>query len=62
MTTASHGTDQLVVQRLLSAKTLSQSRTALMASWVVVFFQFALFLSIGTLLYVYYQDAHLAPP
>jgi SSS family transporter len=61
LTTASHGTDQLVVQRLLSAKTLSQSRTALMASWVVVFFQFALFLSIGTLLYVYYQDAHLAP-
>lgn len=62
LTTASHGTDQLVVQRLLSAKTLSQSRTALMASWVVVFFQFALFLSIGTLLYVYYQDAHLAAP
>jgi SSS family transporter len=62
LTTASHGTDQLVVQRLLSAKTLSQSRAALMASWVVVFFQFVLFLSIGTLLYVYYQDAHLAAP
>jgi solute:Na+ symporter, SSS family len=62
LTTASHGTDQLVVQRLLSAKTLSQSRSALMASWAVVFFQFVLFLSIGTLLYVYYQDAHLAAP
>jgi SSS family solute:Na+ symporter len=62
LTTASHGTDQLVVQRLLSAKTLSQSRTALMASWIVVFFQFVLFLSIGTLLYVYYQDANLAAP
>jgi solute:Na+ symporter, SSS family len=62
LTTASHGTDQLVVQRLLSAKTLAQSRAALMASWLVVVFQFALFLFIGTLLYVYYQDAHLAAP
>jgi SSS family solute:Na+ symporter len=62
LTTASHGTDQLVVQRLLSAKTLSQSRAALMASWVVVFFQFLLFLAIGTLLFVYYQDAHLVAP
>jgi SSS family transporter len=62
LTTASHGTDQLVVQRLLSAKNLFQSRAALMASWVVVFFQFALFLSIGALLFVYYQDAHLAGP
>jgi SSS family solute:Na+ symporter len=62
LTTASHGTDQLVVQRLLSAKTLAQSRTALMASWLVVAFQFVLFLFIGTLLYVYYQDAHLAAP
>lgn len=62
LTTASHGTDQLVVQRLLSSKTLAQSRAALMASWIIVFFQFVLFLSIGTLLYVYYQDAHLAAP
>ena len=29
LTTASHGTDQLVVQRLLSAKNQSQSRLAL---------------------------------
>jgi SSS family transporter len=62
LTTASHGTDQLVVQRLLSAKTLSQSRAALLASWVVVFLQFLLFLLIGTLLFVYYGDAHLPAP
>jgi len=62
LTTASHGTDQLVVQRLLSAKNLFQSRAALMASWFVVFLQFVLFLVIGTLLYVYYQDAHLPAP
>ena len=44
LTTASHGTDQLMVQRLLSARDERQSRTALMASWVVVAFQFTLFL------------------
>lgn len=62
LTTASHGTDQLIVQRLLSAKTESQSRAALFASWAVVFFQFSLFLTVGLLLFVYYRDAHLAPP
>lgn len=53
LTTASHGTDQLVVQRLLSAKTESESRLALLASWVVIFVQFSLFLTIGVLLWVY---------
>jgi SSS family solute:Na+ symporter len=62
LTTASHGTDQLVVQRLLSTKTLAQSRAALLASWVVVFLQFLLFLLIGTLLFVYYQDAQVTVP
>jgi SSS family transporter len=53
LTTASHGTDQLVVQRLLSAKNQSQSRTSLFSSWIVIFFQFTLFLTIGMLLWVY---------
>ena len=52
LTTASHGTDQLVVQRLLSAKDQSQSRKALFGSWVVIFVQFTLFLTIGMLLWV----------
>ena len=56
LTMASHGTEQLLVQRLLSARSESDSRLALFASWAVVFFQFALFLSIGLLLYVYYRD------
>ncbi len=62
LTTASHGTDQLIVQRLLSAKSLADSRRALFASWVVVFFQFTLFLLIGLLLWVYYTDTHLPAP
>jgi len=62
LTTASHGTDQLMVQRLLSARDERQSRTALLSSWVVIAVQFTLFLLIGLLLFVYYGDNHLAPP
>jgi solute:Na+ symporter, SSS family len=62
LTTASHGTEQLMVQRLLAAKTEGQSRAALFASWIVIFFQFALFLFIGVLLFVHYSDAGLPAP
>ena len=62
LTTASHGTEQLLVQRLLAAKDERQSRAALLSSWVVIFFQFALFLWIGALLFVYYTGGHLTPP
>jgi SSS family transporter len=62
LTTATHGTDQLMVQRLLSARDERQSRAALFASWVVILIQFTLFLFIGVLLYVYYGDMRLAPP
>src|ERR1700761_2992546 len=62
LVTASHGTEQLMVQRLLSAKNERDSRLALLSSWVVVFFQFALFLVIGVLLYVLYRDAHRPAP
>jgi solute:Na+ symporter, SSS family len=62
LTTASHGTEQLLVQRLLSAKSEGESRAALFTSWLVIFFQFTLFLFIGLLLYVHYSDLHLPPP
>jgi SSS family transporter len=62
LTTATHGTDQLMVQRLLSARDERQSRAALLASWVVILIQFVLFLLIGILLFVYYGDNHLTPP
>src|SRR5271157_2216775 len=61
LTTQSHGTDQLMVQRLLSARNERQSRAALFASWVVILFQFTLFLLIGVLLYVYYGDIYPFP-
>jgi SSS family transporter len=62
LTTATHGTDQLMVQRLLSARDERQSRGALLGSWIVIFVQFTLFLLIGILLFVYYGDQHLAAP
>ena len=62
LTTASHGTEQLLVQRYLAARSESDSRWALFASWGVVFFQFALFLAIGVLLYVFYRDTGVAAP
>jgi SSS family transporter len=55
LTTASHGTDQLIVQRLLSARSERQSKIALLASGVAILFQFSLFLLIGAMLFVYYK-------
>jgi len=62
LTMASHGTDQLIVQRLLSARNLAQSRLALLSSWLVIFVQFSLFLVIGVMLFVYYRDARIPAP
>src|SRR6201996_1523169 len=56
LTMASHGTDQLMVQRLLAAKNLRDSRIALLSSGVVILVQFALFLAIGTGLYYFYGN------
>lgn len=52
---ASHGTDQLIVQRLLTTRNLKDSQKALVWSGVVVALQFALFLGIGLLLYGFYN-------
>ncbi len=53
--TASHGTDQLIVQRLLAARSQRQSVTALLTSGVAILFQFALFLMVGVMLWAYYH-------
>jgi solute:Na+ symporter, SSS family len=58
---ASHGTDQLIVQRLLCCNSLKDAKKALVASGFIVFFQFALFLFIGSLLYVHFENASLLP-
>ena len=52
---ASHGTDQLIVQRLLSARNLKDAQKAIIGSGLVVFVQFTLFLVIGLGLWAFYQ-------
>jgi SSS family solute:Na+ symporter len=61
LTMASHGTDQLLVQRLLMCRSARDSRRALVFSGFVVFAQFALFLWIGLMLHAYYAG-HPLPP
>jgi len=55
LTMASHGTDQLLVQRLLTCKNQRDSQKAIVLSGFVVLFQFALFLTIGVMLFAYYK-------
>ncbi len=62
LTMASHGTDQTMVQRLLSARNERDSKTALLTSGVIVFAQFALFLVLGVMLFVYAQHGALQNP
>ena len=52
---ASHGTDQLIVQRLLSARSLRDAQRAVIGSGIAVFVQFTLFLFIGLGLWAYYR-------
>lgn len=61
LTMASHGTDQLMVQRLLAARSERDSKLALLGSAVLVFAQFALFLLIGVLLFVFYGAPATTP-
>lgn len=56
---ASHGTDQLIVQRVLATKSLEAGRKALIGSGVIIIAQFAVFLVAGLLLYGHYGGASL---
>ncbi len=62
LTMASHGTDQTMVQRLLAARTESDSKKALLASGVIVFLQFSLFLLLGVMLFVFALHGSFAVP
>lgn len=57
---ASHGTDQLIVQRLLATRKLASSQKAIIGSGLFIIFQFALFLFVGLLLFAFYQGQHPA--
>jgi SSS family transporter len=55
LTMASHGTDQLLVQRLLGCKSRWDSQRALMLDASIIVLQFAFFLVLGLCLYAFYD-------
>ena len=57
LSAASHGTDHLIVQRLLATRSLKDAQRALIGSGVVVMLQFFLFLMVGVAIW----SANLAP-
>jgi solute:Na+ symporter, SSS family len=57
---ASHGTDQLIVQRVLATKSLVAGRKALIGSGVIVILQMTLFMVVGLMLFGHYQGASIA--
>jgi SSS family transporter len=61
LTTATHGTDQLMVQRYLCARRPREAVWALLGSGAVILAQFALFLLIGVMLFVFYQTVGSLP-
>lgn len=56
---ASHGADQLIVQRILACRSLKDGQRAMIWSGVGVMVQFALFLFVGLLLWAYYHGVSL---
>jgi Na+/proline symporter len=62
LTLSTHGTDQFLVQRLLSARSAKDASAGLVLSGLIVFVQFTLFLIIGVMLYTYYQSTPLPRP
>lgn len=61
LTLATHGTDQMMVQRYLCAAAPRQASRALLVSGLVIVVQFALFLAVGSLLFVYYREVGSLP-
>ncbi|MDZ5077994.1 sodium:solute symporter [Nesterenkonia sp. HG001] len=53
---ASHGADQIVVQRLLTCRSRGEAQKALIGSGILVFFQFLVFLVVGLALWGYYEQ------
>src|SRR6056297_979758 len=52
---ASHGTDHLLVQRVLATGSLRSGQKAMIWSGIVAMLQFGLFLGIGLLLFMFYE-------
>lgn len=62
MVMSSHGADQLIVQRVLSARDVSEGRKSLIFSAVLIFPLFLVFLLVGVMLWVFYQSHPMQIP
>ena len=62
LTMATHGVDQIIVQRLLAARSQRDSSRALLTSGVIVLVQFTVFLLIGVFLFAFAQHTPLLAP
>ncbi|HEY7547422.1 MAG TPA: sodium:solute symporter [Blastocatellia bacterium] len=61
LNTATHGTDQYMVQRYLCGKNARQASIALLTSGAIILAQFVMFLFIGVMLFVFYQQSATLP-
>ena len=59
---SSHGAEQLIVQRVLACKNVADGRKALVLSAVLIFPLFLVFLLVGVMLWVFYQQHPMAIP
>ncbi len=60
LTVATHGTDHYLVQRFLVAKSQKDAQIGLILSGFLVFAQFVLFLTLGILLWAFYEGRKFA--
>jgi len=61
MVMSTHGAEQLIVQRVLACRTVSEGRKALCLSAVLVFPLFLIFLFVGVMLWVFYEGSGRLP-
>jgi solute:Na+ symporter, SSS family len=61
LTMASHGADQLIVQRLLACRTLADARRALIGSGFLVLVQMTMFVTIGVGLFAFFRGRPIGP-
>src|SRR5687768_8609751 len=59
---STHGAEQLIVQRVLACKNIRDGRRALILSAALIFPLFLIFLTVGVMLWVYYQHHQFAIP
>ena len=52
---ASHGADYMMVQRVISTKDLSSAKKAMIGSGFFILFKFAIFLTIGSIMFIYFN-------